>query len=360
MTTSLPRTAEIIRSARAEAKLSQAQLGAMIGQPQSVISRWEKGEVTPHARNLDAIVAAVAEVLGRTPSAQAVMMGSIGVIGRSQGKLGIVADLMAKPEPKDWLVSGFLARRFVTLLAGQEGSGKSMLTQTLAKALANGDREAFGFRLSGRKLRGLVIDVENVMMSAEDHIDGSLVMERLQAFGLTVEGAENLTVVGASGFDLDKDFDVLDAIMADAESEGAPYDFVVLDSFRSLWVSGSENTPEAGRVLTKVNRLAYKHNCAVLLLHHTNKAGAAYSGHTSIGSTVAAVWTFSKLVHKDPETGKKAQHPTGRFLSPYKVRIAAEARGRIVQTSPVGIVSNQTADDLAGFDIDSGEGDDSE
>jgi transcriptional regulator with XRE-family HTH domain len=355
----LPKTAEMLRSARSEAGLSQPQLSELTGIAQANISRYERGQLNPNAATVDRIMSAIALHMGRTPSAQAVLHGSVGIIGRSQGKLGVVRDLMATPTPKEWFATGFVARGYATMVAGQEGSGKSTLTQTLCVAWAEGWEEAFGFHLPGKPLRVLIIDVENVMMQDEDTVDGSLVMERLQRFGLTEAGAENITAVGASGFDLDKDSDVLDAILQDAADEGMPYDVVVLDSFRSLWTSGSENTPDAGRVLAKVNRMAYKHSAAVLIIHHTNKAGAAYSGHTSIGSTVAAVWTFSRLIHKDAESGKKVQHPTARFLNPYKVRIAAEAKGRIVAVGARGITDTKSADeyDVTGYDVDPGDED---
>ena len=319
---------------------------------QPALARYEKGSTAGHSSIIDRIMHVLRNA-GATVVTDSVD-GVLGIQARSAGKLIPVANLMAKPTPKEWFAEGFVARRFVTAVAGQEGAGKTMLVQTLATAWANGDTEAFSFRLPGRQLRGLIIDVENVMVPNEDDVEPSLVTERLQAYGLTEETSHNLTVVGCLGFDLDKDTDALDGILSEAAKAGQAYDFVILDSFRSLWTSGSENTPEAGRVLVKVNRLAYKHNCAIIVLMHTNKAGAAYAGHTSIGSTVAALWTFSKLVHKNPETGKKAQHPTLRYLHPYKVRISAEPQGRIVSTSATGIQSPKSADDYAGFEADMG------
>lgn len=344
-----------IALARKEARMTQPQLAKASGIAQSNISMIETLKTAPTAKTYDTLMGAIVTHMGRNPVSIDAVDGVLGIVGRSQGKIALVNSLLSAPEPVEWLVEGFLARRYVTMLAGQEGSGKSMVTQTLAVALAEGRSEAFGFRLPGRPMRGLVFDVENVMV-VDDAVNGSLVKGRLQAYGLTATGDENLTVAGVQGFDLDKDSDVLDAVLADAENAGAAFDFIILDSFRSLWTSGSENTPEAGRVLTKINRLAHKHNVAIIVIHHTNKAGAAYSGHTSIGSTVAAVWTFSRLVHKDPETGRKAQHATARFLSPYKVRISAEMKARIVSTSGNGITSSKTADDYAaeGFEIDPG------
>jgi transcriptional regulator with XRE-family HTH domain len=43
---------DLIREARLRAGLTQAKLGERIGQPQSVIARWERGAVTPSLETL--------------------------------------------------------------------------------------------------------------------------------------------------------------------------------------------------------------------------------------------------------------------------------------------------------------------
>lgn len=345
-----------IKIARTEAKLTQKGLAAISGIAQANISRYETGELKPQSGTVDALMAAIAQHRGGSASvALDAVDGLLGIVGRTEGKLNIVLDPMAKPIAKDWVVDGFMAKRNVTIVAGQEGAGKSMLSQTLAAALINGDDSAFGFDLPGTPQRVLIVDVENVL-SVDGHVDPSIVTERLQAYGLTEHNKQYLTIAGAEGFDLDDDSKALDAALGDAAENGTPYDVVIFDSFRSLWTSGSENTGAAGRVLIKYMRMAHKHNAAMLVLHHTNKAGAAYSGHTSIGSTVSAVWTFSKMVTKDEETGKNSQHPTLRYLKPYKNRLAVEASGTVVRTSTRGIIEQYG--DLDDVFVDEGSEDD--
>lgn len=349
---------ERIKSARTLAGMTQGQLAEAIGTGQANISHYEAGRQKPSADVSDRIFAVLRHASSKAAELLDTYDGVLGIQGRSAGKLGMVLDPMAPPVPKEWLVDGFLARRHVTILAGQEGAGKSMLAQTVAVALADGRPEVFGFRTQGRALRVLIIDVENVLM-IDDDLDPSGVTERLQAFGMTQENKHGITIVGTQGFDLDSDSDTVDGVLGDAAKRGEPYDAVIFDSFRSLWTSGSENTPSAGRVLMKYMRMAHKHNVGMVVLHHTNKAGAAYSGHTSIGSTVSALWTFSRMVQKSPETGKKEQHPTLRWLAPYKVRIAPEARGRVVFTSSEGIQAPLSAEEYDGAEVDPGTLDDS-
>jgi transcriptional regulator with XRE-family HTH domain len=50
--------ADLLREARRRAGLTQAQLGRRAGKPQSVISRWERGEVDPSLETLRELVRA--------------------------------------------------------------------------------------------------------------------------------------------------------------------------------------------------------------------------------------------------------------------------------------------------------------
>lgn len=48
----------LIREARKRAGLTQAELGRRVGKPQSVISRWERGEVLPNLETLRDLIRA--------------------------------------------------------------------------------------------------------------------------------------------------------------------------------------------------------------------------------------------------------------------------------------------------------------
>ena len=47
---------DLIREARYRAGLTQAELGTRIGKPQSVIARWERGDVTPSLETLRRVI----------------------------------------------------------------------------------------------------------------------------------------------------------------------------------------------------------------------------------------------------------------------------------------------------------------
>ena len=47
---------DLIKESRLRAGLTQAELGARIGKPQSVIARWERGEVEPSLETLRHVI----------------------------------------------------------------------------------------------------------------------------------------------------------------------------------------------------------------------------------------------------------------------------------------------------------------
>jgi transcriptional regulator with XRE-family HTH domain len=47
---------DLIREARLRAGLTQGDLGSRIGKPQSVIARWERGDVTPSLETLRRVI----------------------------------------------------------------------------------------------------------------------------------------------------------------------------------------------------------------------------------------------------------------------------------------------------------------
>jgi transcriptional regulator with XRE-family HTH domain len=136
--------AERIRVGRAEKKWTQRQLAEASGLRQEQISQWERGITAPVGRNLDKLFAA----LGVVHSLDAVD-GVLGIQGRALGKLKVI-DPMAPPVPVEWLIEGFVARGFLTMIAGQPGAGKSMVTQTFAAALVEGAQHIAGFALRPR------------------------------------------------------------------------------------------------------------------------------------------------------------------------------------------------------------------
>lgn len=328
-------TAQRIKIARVEKGWTQTDLANATGLPQGDISRYERGIKQPSAGVVDRIMRAV----GKTHTLQAVD-GVLGIQGRAQGKLNIV-DVTAPPVPVEWLVEGLVARGFLTMIAGEPGAGKSMLTQTVAEALVEGRETVAGMALRPRYVvescpahdedangcgvcdecdsegnvrrndtRALILDAEN---------GENIIQERAQKQGLTKEDAGRYVVAASDGFDIYKDRAVLDGILADHRNAGTPVDLIVIDSMTSMWFGNENVVDQVSPMLKYLNKTAKDFDCGIVLIHHTDKEGENYRGSSAIAATIGGgVFTFTRYDEKEGED------ITARRIVCRKMRIAAE------------------------------------
>jgi transcriptional regulator with XRE-family HTH domain len=328
-------TAKRIKIARVEKGWTQKQLAEAAGISQANLSRYEKGTVAPGGDIVDRIMKAV----GQTHTLAAVD-GVLGIQGRAAGKLNIV-DPSAEPVPVEWIVEGLVARGFLTMLAGEPGAGKSMLTQTIGVGLANGSDIVAGMRIHHGTTSKAVIgydddeplfaDASRVLtLDAEN--GANLIQERAHGMGLDRANVDNYTVAASDGFDIYKDRAVLDGILADYRDAGSPVDMLVIDSWTSMWF-GNENVVEQVQLCLKyLNDLAARLNVGILLIHHTDKDGESYRGSSAIAATIGGgVFTFARIDEKEDDD------PTARIITCKKMRIAAEPNRLRVYVTGHGI-----------------------
>lgn len=206
--------------------------------------------------------------------------------------------LSTQPEPVPWLIERFAVPGTVTMVAGREGQGKSMLALALATAVGHG---ATFLGMGCTPGRVLVVDAENGEREAHRRIHGMGVKP------------DTLIYVEAEGFSLSKDLALLEALVAEHKPQ-----LLVLDSLRSLTPSLDENdSAQAEAAVRPVQALVRRHNCACLLLHHAGKGGHEYRGSTALGAAVEIGFTLAR----DPTDPEKR---TRRQLSCWKCRPAVE------------------------------------
>ncbi len=210
--------------------------------------------------------------------------------------------LRVPPPPVPWIVRPLLVAGCVTMLAGREGQGKSMLALGLAAAIGHGGAIAGMECLPGTVL---YVDAENGEREAHRRIHG---------VGIT---PGTLVYVEAERFNLADDMPAISRLV-DEQAPGV----VVLDSLRSLAPGLDENDSRATEAaLRPVSRLAQQRNVPIMLLAHAGKSGAEYRGSTAIGAAVELGFTLSR--HEDDP-----QASTRRKLACWKCRPASEPPAR--------------------------------
>lgn len=214
-----------------------------------------------------------------------------------------VAQMVASdPPPIPYVIEGIAIKRALTLIAGREGEGKSLLVMALAAGVAQGESVA---GIGCKQCKVLVVDAEN----GEYEIH-----RRVKALGLPSTG---VTVVEAKDFHLGRNLAELESLIA-REQPG----LVILDSFRSLWPGGDENDSAAvAAVLDPLRNMLRRLGPAGILLHHVSRAGNDYRGTSAIGASIEVGFRLARH-SKDPDKHDR------RSLHCFKSRPAPEPEDR--------------------------------
>jgi len=223
-----------------------------------------------------------------------------------------------------WLWKHRIPRGKLTLLAGDGGIGKSLLTMDLAQRISSG-RPWPDSLCEPNPTGGVVI------VSAEDDIDDTIV-PRLKAAGadlariVAIQGIEYTDQErkrrGVRGFNLQHDMPALEAAI-DA-TDGCS--LIIIDPVTAFMgkARGNDNVEVRG-CLAPLAALAADTGVAIVLVSHLNKPGAAAATtamHRVIGSIAfSAAARATWLVCRDEE------QPQRRLMLPIKANLTADQTG---------------------------------
>ena len=202
----------------------------------------------------------------------------------------------SEPEPVDWLIDGVVARGTLTLLAGREKEGKSLLAMAFAAKGAAGGGPLAGIRVE--PLRVLLIDAENGDRGLH---------RRLRLSAVRANHAARIEVYEATGHDLRRHMHEVEAVLAASKP-----DLLILDSWRSLWGGDENDSGEVANVLDPLRNLIRRHNAGALLIHHMRKTGG-YRGSSAIGASVENVVELSRHEEDPDRRRRRLRNPACRY-----------------------------------------------
>jgi hypothetical protein len=201
-----------------------------------------------------------------------VLLAHQGGIGR-RFDIG-TAERALQPQPEtDWLLRGFLARRWVSLWYGEPGCKKTWVIIDQGVCVAMGI-PWLGFHAVRTTV--LIVDEE----SGEHRL--------LSRLGNAMRGHDApadipLFYVSLHGFNLTDDRGA--AELEDLIKEVKP-GLVIIDAMADLMLGGDENlVKDTQPVLVRLRRIAERQDCAIEVIHHVNKAGE-YRGSTALKGAV--------------------------------------------------------------------------
>lgn len=240
--------------------------------------------------------------------------------------LDLAGLLTGPPEPIPRLFDDYLFRGAVTLLAGDAGSGKSLLAADAAIGLANGLPFLGRFQPHVGPSRVLIVDEEN---------PGRLIAHRwrrlLEGRGLDAGDLENICYVSNRGLDLSRDRD-LGALLGLIEQFEPK--LVILDSL--VRFLGGIDANDSSQVASFFGRLARIHRdfgVALLVLHHVRKRSsteaetdrqARVRGSSDLTAGVSEVLVFEK----NPGGEGRTLYQTKNRFEPERPALGIEFEGR--------------------------------
>lgn len=234
-----------------------------------------------------------------------------------------------EPEAIRWLWPGRIALGKLTLLAGDPGLGKSLVTLDVAARVTLGspwpdDRDT-------RAPRGSV-----VLVGCEDDL-ADTVRPRLDAAGadvrrvITLDGVRRASAPDAppDPVDLERDLGTIEEAIRGATD----CRLLIVDPISAFLGPNcdSHSNADVRRLLGPLAALAERQRVAVLLVSHLNKAagGAAIyrtMGSLAFGAAARAAWGVSKCKDDDRR----------RLLVPIKSNLAADVTGLAFRIEPYG------------------------
>ncbi|MYR11927.1 AAA family ATPase [Streptomyces sp. SID724] len=231
----------------------------------------------------------------------------------------------ADPGEHPRLLDGFLYMGLMVLYS-EPGLGKSMLAGQVEEHLAYG--RPFGHWTPERPVNCLVVDLEGDMRLAAER---SLT---ITAFGLLPSDHDRAMAADIEyetewrGVTFIERLAVLDERLTAAAKAGSPYGYVRIDTLR-LFLGAKPHGANAYEwdafCLGKLNQLALRHDVALVLVHHTNKAGEV-SGSTGVAGSATVVAQIRR--NPDNEDECLLASVKVRVDAPFRYALAMDDRGR--------------------------------
>ncbi|NOW45701.1 RecA-family ATPase [Novosphingobium sp. SG751A] len=223
------------------------------------------------------------------------------------------------PQRKQFVLPNLAPAGEVTLLTGAGSSGKSLLGQQLATALAAGV-QTLGLQLDQGTAMYFTCEDDPQELHWRQHricralgvnmsdLDGQLHVASLRGrldnilMGETTNGQ----------VDLSPTFQRLASLMREKEAK-----LVVLDNVAHLFGGNENDRSDVTQFVNALNRLAGESGAAILLIAHPNKAGDNYSGSTAWLNAVRSQIFLERDANTDIRTlklGKANYAPIGEPL----------------------------------------------
>lgn len=190
--------------------------------------------------------------------------------------IDIPSILETEDPPIPWVINGLLASQDLAIVAGEPGTGKSILALEMALAMA-----------SGGQFLGMTCEPQKVLYCDEE-MSRLLAQRRLKLLirGRGVDPATlKLTYMNGNGIKLDTEAGMA---QLSKEIERTSAQWVILDSLIRFHDLDENSNSEMSSVIGTLRMLQERYGCGFIILHHLSKPGKDKSqelGHRLRGAS---------------------------------------------------------------------------
>lgn len=232
-------------------------------------------------------------------------------------KLHTAAEALEPQEPTRWIVKDLIEAGNVYAFIGDAGSGKTYMLLDAGVSIANGEKQWGDFEIK-ENCPILLIDEE----SGDRRIKRRL---RYLMNGHSATGDIPLYYVSLARFDIRNPEDVNSLYGLIQQTKAG---VVIVDAFMDVMPGADENSvKDVQPGMLALGMVAKTTDCAIFLIHHTNKAGG-YRGSSAIKGSVDGMFIIEK---KQDSPVVEVQTEKGRDIKAARFTMIAH-----FHTNPLG------------------------
>ncbi|MBN6739964.1 AAA family ATPase [Acidithiobacillus sp. MC6.1] len=185
-----------------------------------------------------------------------------------------IGELLAHPQPVDWLVKGWLERDTTAALIAEPGRGKSFAALDMACCVA-----------LGRDWHGTPTKQTPVLFLAGE--GRAAMVRRACAWSIVYESLSAAPLHLSSGAVALNEPDALEIMQAEIDAMPEPPGFLIVDTLQR-GLSGDENSAEAmNGFVAALDTLRQRYRCTCLVIHHPSKATPGEPrGHSALKGAI--------------------------------------------------------------------------
>jgi len=191
-----------------------------------------------------------------------------------------VGELLADPQPVDWLIRGWLERNTVAALIAEPGRGKSFAALDLACCAA-----------LGRDWHGIPTKQAPVLYLCGE--GRAAMIRRACAWSIVYGDLSSAPLYLSAGAVTLNDSDALETLQAEVDAMPEPPGLLIVDTLARS-ISGDENSAESmGSLVAALDTLRERYRCTCLVIHHPSKAAPSEPrGHSSLKGAIDTMMTL--------------------------------------------------------------------